>query len=441
VDALRFGIGGTGICVQGYWHLTPSPEDSESAEVMRGIVTSTLKTMTSEENAIISFRASPLAIFSYSKGIVDQQITTPPLFNPWSREPITGARYLTENRINGGSSLFKSLSWFAATFDGDFLTPPFLNPLIPTKFRPPRPVIRQTNRSWGRRLLYLEDANASERSRGGWQLTTAGVWQEYQTVASLDSDGGSGWKLWQIPPGNNLIGLPLPLRPPEPSIEGVVVIQLLSSLPSSFTSRQLLLSNLWLLSFDEEVLGLSELGAPAGIAYETSFNTSGLRLSFRGVSQSLPSYVRRFCRSLLQHHVKMLEGTTKISESVYQKGLLDAGWSSKISRLNRLNKQSISGSTIQISEQDVANQGSFFLTCTTGGILITQGDVLPKEGNKLIDDVAYIFRDYGNAASHFQTNPEIRDLLYVPYWRPRDSSPCLLPGVQLVSEACGRVPR
>jgi hypothetical protein len=226
VDALRFGIGGTGICVQGYWHLMPSPEDSESAEVMRGIVTSTLKTMSSEENAIISFRASPLAIFSYSKGIVDQQITTPPIFNPWSREPITGARYLTENRINGGSSLFKSLSWFAATFDGDFLTPPFLNPLIPTKFRPPRPVIRQTNRSWGRRLLYLEDANASERSRGGWQLTTAGVWQEYQTVASLDSDGGSGWKLWQIPPGNNLIGLPLPLRPPEPSIEGVVVVQL-----------------------------------------------------------------------------------------------------------------------------------------------------------------------------------------------------------------------
>jgi hypothetical protein len=71
VDALRFGVGGTGIGVQGYWHLVPSPEDSTSAAVMRDIVTNTLNTMASEENALISIRASQKAIFGYSQGIAD----------------------------------------------------------------------------------------------------------------------------------------------------------------------------------------------------------------------------------------------------------------------------------------------------------------------------------------------------------------------------------
>lgn len=271
VDALRFGIGGTGLGVPGYWHLMPSPEDNEGAEAVKKIVTDTLNTMSNEENAIISFRASPKAVYSHSKGIVDQQISIPPLFSPWEREHITGARYLAESRINGGRSLFKSLAWFAANFDGDALTPPFLNPLIPTKFRPPRPVIRQSNPAWGRRLLYLEDANASSQqsSTGGWKLTKAGVWREYETVTKSESEGSSSnWKLWQIPPGrNSLIGLPLPVRPPEPSIEGVVVIQLLSTLPVSFTPRQLLVSNLWLLSFDQEILDLvsKKISAPTSI--------------------------------------------------------------------------------------------------------------------------------------------------------------------------------
>jgi insulysin len=440
VDAQRFGVGGTGIGVEGYWHLIPSPQDDEGSERMRQIVHNTLVAMSNEQNAIVSFRASPKAIFEFSQGIVDQKITTPPLFSPWQVEPITGARYLVESRLNGGDSYFKSLAWFAANFDGDKLTPPFLNPLIPTKLRPPRPILTQ-QAPWGRRLFYLEDANAFDVSnnnkRNGWKLTKAGVWREYQSSMSNIKD--SNWMLRPIPPGySDLIGLPLPARPPEPSIEGVFVIQLLSSLPSSFTSRQLMLSNLWLLSFDEEILDLSELGASAGTAYETSFNSNGLRLSFRGVSQTLPSYVRRFCRRLVQHHTRILDGSTKVSESVYRKDALEAGRSSKISMLN--NGHSMSSFSSQFSEQDIANQGSFFLKCTSGGVVITQGDILPKEGNTMLEDVRYIFRDY-TASNHFETNPDIRDLLYRPYWRPRDSSPCLLPGVALISESCGRVPR
>jgi insulysin len=257
VDALRFGAGGTGIGVPGYWHLIPPPDDRVSATAMRDIVTDTLNKMSSEEGAFISVRASQKAIFGHSQGIIDPKITTPPIFSPWNREPITGARYLVESRIIGGSSLFKSFAWFAANFDGVELTPPFLNPLIPTRFRPPRPVITQSNPVWGRRLLYLEDANALEESRR-WRLTTSGLWREYEIVSTPSpGEENTNWKLWQIPQGKtDMIGLPLPLRPPEPTIEGAVVIQLLSSLPSSFTPRQLVLANLWLLSLDDAILDL-----------------------------------------------------------------------------------------------------------------------------------------------------------------------------------------
>jgi hypothetical protein len=134
----------------------------------------------------------------------------------------------------------------------------------------------------------------------------------------------------------------------------------------------------------------------------------------------------------------MLNGSYRISDSLYQKSMLDVSRSSKVIKLNR---DSNSSTSRQVNEQEVGNQGGYFLKCTTGGILITQGDVTPTESRNLVQDVKYIFREYGNAASHFGANPEIRDLLYAPYWKPRDSSPCLLPGVSLVSESCGRVPR
>jgi len=181
----------------------PSPEDNIGIERMREAVTETLRVMVDEEKAIISFRASPKAIFEYSGGIVDQKVTTVPLLAPWKREPITGARYLVESRANGGTSYFKSLSWFAATFDGEELSPPYLNPLVPTNIRPPRPIIERKG-DWGRRFFYLEDANASEDTdrtigRSGLKLTNEGIWRELKTTVPLEVD--SNWKLWQIPPG------------------------------------------------------------------------------------------------------------------------------------------------------------------------------------------------------------------------------------------------
>jgi insulysin len=443
VDALRFGIGGTsGVGNNNFnWYLMPSPEDNIGIERMREAVTETLRVMVDEEKAIISFRASPKAIFEYSGGIVDQKVTTVPLLAPWKREPITGARYLVESRANGGTSYFKSLSWFAATFDGEELSPPYLNPLVPTNIRPPRPIIERKG-DWGRRFFYLEDANASEDTdrtigRSGLKLTNEGIWRELKTTVPLEVD--SNWKLWQIPPGyKGVVGLQLPVRPPEPGIECAVVVQLLSSLPAAFTTSQLALVNLWLLSFDDEILGLAELGAAAGIAYETSLNRSGLRLCFRGVSQTLPSYARRFCRRLIQHHVKLLDGSTKMADSVPFRASAIANRSPQMTRAE---KDYVANFVIGVSERDVANEASFFLKCTSGGYLITQGDILPRESLKLLSELQFIFRDYTKASNSFAASPDLRDLLYRPIWKPNVSSPCLLPGVPLISDACGRVRR
>jgi len=440
VDSLRFGIGGaSGIGSNDFgWYLMPSPEDEECVLRMREVVTDTLRTMSDDRSPLVSFRASPKAIFAFSGGIIDSAISTPPVFSPWRVEPITGARYIVESRANGASSYFRSLAWFAARFDGEELTPPYLNPLLPTKFRAPRPVIERRAAWGGSRYFYLEDASANDESirssRGSLKLTNVGTWRE---LRALSEGEGSNWKLWHIPPAKKDLGLPLPVRPPEPSCESAFVVQLLSSLPSTFTSSQLALVNLFLLSFDDEILDLARLGSTAGIAYETSMNTAGLRISFRGVSQTLPSYIRRFCRRFVQHHSKLFDGSTKISQSVYQRAISDANRSPKI---NRLQKQQVVDTTMQVSEKDVAKQGLFFLRCTNGGYLISQGDVLPNESLKLLSDLQYIFQGFGSADG-FSVQPDLHDLLYRPFWKPRDASPCLLPGISLISDSCGRIPR
>mmetsp|Transcript_23282 Transcript_23282/g.45042 ORF Transcript_23282/g.45042 Transcript_23282/m.45042 type:complete len:1027 (+) Transcript_23282:268-3348(+) len=442
VDAQRYGIGGNGgIAVQGNWHLMPSPSDDKCADKMKEIITDTLKIMSDEEAAIISLRASSKAIFQFSGGLIDQKISTSPLLKPWRVERVTNARYLLENRAYGGSSYFKSLYWFSGTFDGEKMTPPYLNPLIPTVFRAPRPVLERQTAWGGRRYFYLEDANASEipqKSIVGLKLTNQNIWSELQLSQTLEVDYKDSrilWRLWQIPPSYvGLIGLPLPMRPPESTIECAFVVQLISELPSQLTSNQIALANLWLLSFDDEILDLAELGSVAGIAYETSLNQAGIRLCFRGVSQTLPSYVRRFCRRFIQHHMNLVDGTTIISDSAYQRAEIEASRSPKISRLQK--QQNI----IRAPEREVGMEGLALMNSIAGGYLISQGDVLPNESRLLVTSLQQIFGGFKVSIDPFP-EPPLREVMYKPYWKPRDASSCLLPGVTLISDACGRVPR
>ena len=133
-----------------------------------------------------------------------------------------------------------------------------------------------------------------------------------------------------------------------------------------------------------------------------------------------------------------MDGSTKISESLYQRAIADANRSPKV---NRLRKQKTDSFSSRVSERDVANQGMSLLRATSGGFLISQGDVLPKEALKMLSEIELIFRDFTRSSDNFVINPDIGDLMYLPFWKPRDASPCLLPGVALISDACGRIPR
>jgi len=443
VDSLRFGSGGTnGVANEDYnWYLMPSPDDSNSVLQMKQLVTETLYTMSDESSSLVSFRASPKAVFTSSQGIIDERISTPPVFLPWQREPITGTRFYIENRASGASAYLSSLEWFASVFDGEELSPPYLNPLLPTRIRSPRPIIERQVGQWGgSRYLYQDasdDDNLARSSGKKLKLTNAQTWREYTSGFSVDSVE-SRWRLFLVPPNKaSYIGLPLPLRPTEPSVECAFVVQLLSSLPFTWSSSDLALSNLWLLSFDDEILDLAELGAVAGIAYETSGNTSGLRLSFRGVSQTLPSYVRRFCRRFVRHHVNILEGTTQVPRAVSERAISDA---SRSPLLDSMQRQQVIDTVNQASDKDIARKAKQFLESTGGGYLISQGDILPTESSKLLADLQDIFRDYCTS-NEFTIQPEVRALLYRPFWKPRSSSPCLLPGINLISDSCGRIPR
>ena len=98
----------------------------------------------------------------------------------------------------------------------------------------------------------------------------------------------------------------------------------------------------------------------------------------------------------------------------------------------------------RIQKKDVTKQGLFFLRCTNGSYLILQGDVLPNESLKPLSKLQYVFWNFGPFVKEKEVNQNESDLTtisYQPFWKPWDDSPCLLPGLSLISDSCGQIPR
>lgn len=116
---------------------------------------------------------------------------------------------------------------------------------------------------------------------------------------------------------------------------------------------------------------------------------------------------------------------------------------SRAPRVSQLRKRQIISAMKDSTAFDAAVEGiSFFKSCN-GAFFLTQGDLLPAESILLREELKEIFRPImigmnGNTPS---ATPRILDLLYKPIWKPRSASPCAIPGMHLVSDACGRVPR
>lgn len=183
----------------------------------------------------------------------------------------------------------------------------------------------------------------------------------------------------------------------------------------------------------------AELGAPAGLSYAISFNKFGLRICFLGISQNIASYARRFCRRLVVEHTLLLKGPDQLDPTVVDMTIFLVN---RATSLSPLRKRQIITSLKESTAPDVALEGYSFLKSCTSAICLAQGDFLPKEAVGLVNDLQGIFVDaISNDGSQTSAAvPPIGDVLYKPNWKPR-SSLCSIPGIPLISNACGRVQR
>jgi insulysin len=234
----------------------------------------------------------------------------------------------------------------------------------------------------------------------------------------------------------------MPPGPPEATCRCAFVIELLSSRPARATVRQAAHAELWKLSFEAAASDLAELGAPGGLAFDVSFNKYGLRLAFLGISQTLPSYVRRMCRRFVEHPRQLLEGPEMLTSAVRNVAILAAR---RQPRLTARRSRVISNLRSS-SAADAAAEGVAFLRSCSGAVAFAQGDLRPQEVEELMSDLKSIFlessddRAFSGRLSS-SAIPTIGDLVYAPQWKPRYGSPCMLPGMVLLSDPCGRVPR
>lgn len=188
----------------------------------------------------------------------------------------------------------------------------------------------------------------------------------------------------------------------------------------------------------------AELGASAGLAYEWSFNQYGLRLCFRGLSQSLPSYARRFCRRLVMHHKRLFSGSVALSAPTIE---LATSQAERAYNAGEWRGKEIRKALFDSTARDAAREGRTFLNSCRGGMALAQGDILPTESVQLLDEIKGILSFSANdhrsltVTKEVAERPDLRQILYRAMWKPRSSSPCYIPGICLISNACGRIQR
>lgn len=170
-----------------------------------------------------------------------------------------------------------------------------------------------------------------------------------------------------------------------------------------------------------------------------SFNKFGMRICFVGLSQNIASYARRFCRRFVEHQTRLLEGPESLSPLVVETALRKANGGINMSALRRRRIVSL---LQEASAVDVAVEGIAFLKSCSGGVCFTQGDLTPREAVALLGDLKTILRKAtGSNVKPTPAIPEVGDLTYRANWIPRSASSCTIPGANLVSNPCGRVPR
>lgn len=401
VDSMRYGVD---TVQSGRWYRFPSTEDFGGLGLnrMRTTLSSALSIMSDPEEALIIITAGDKAITMTQSGIGNDPIP-PVLSSKWNRENISGARVYFQEMLPLKSRVEQTL--LTKIISKEELLRPIYNPFVLTSLRPPR---------------------ASDRIEE--PLDAPGV-----------SDAVRKWDV--LKPG--LIRMALPRSPPEANCRCAFVLQLLSSRPARASAEQAAHAELWRLTFDETAKDLAELGAPGGLAYELKFNKYGLRISFLGLSQTIPSYVRRLTQILAKHQQNLLKSQKTLSQSIVSSALADAN---RARSLSPARKYIIVNTLQKSTSYDVALEGIAFLQSCTSAVCFSEGDLTLNETESLLKNVQTILKDSIGAISikdeqNISTIPSVEDLIETPNWKPRNASPCCIPGVSLMSDVCGRIPR
>jgi insulysin len=249
VDAQTYGMGGSsGVGVPGIWPLLPPLDDPTILSDLRKAISEILTVMVDPKYAITILTASNKAILESRYSFVDDPIPPPLLSNRWKMEPISGARYLTNDMM----SIYGYLEeWITNRFEEDVMRPPSYNPLIPSKLRPPRHIKEQVSSDGTRKLYYLDTEQDS-------------IWREFVTKTldgadkdpwkdrAVDQQISADWQLYQ----SSGAGLPLPMMPLEPTCRCSIVVQLLSSRTARASVDQAAFAQLWMLSFENAIMDL-----------------------------------------------------------------------------------------------------------------------------------------------------------------------------------------
>ena len=292
---------------------------------------------------------------------------------------------------------------------------PVYNPLVPLSLTPPR--------------IINTDFESKEPSR---KNTYHGRSRGY--------DVERGWTVL-MPEEENESYMPLPRSPPEANCRGAFVLQLLSSRPLMSNAEQAAYGELWRLSFEDAVTNFAQQGASGGLAYELRFNQYGMRISFLGPSQTLPFYIKRMMELLTEHQMPLLKG----KRSLRNRSIAIAE-ANKARDLSPMRRKIVIDTLQKATVYDVALEGIFFLRSVESAVCFSQGDLTPKETRDLLNTVQEVLKGSIGKNSKGQGSfsgamPSIDDLIATPMWKPRNGSPCYVPGVSLMSDACGRVLR
>jgi len=433
-DGQIYGIDGPrGVGTPG-WRLMPSPEDTAGALNIQKTMQSVLSRISDPSTAITTVTASQRAIQSSRGNGLDEEPF--PSFSPasWLISPITQARFLPQNNILAG----KINVWLVARLLEERLQSPDLNPLIPPTLRPPRSSLQSSANTIRSTVELQQDSLQLFAVASPPSTDNYAVYDSYDpTKASLVRDY---WALLKVFSHDNEvpIELYLPRTPPEASSRAVFVLQLLSSRPPRASAEMAAHAEIWRISLEYALSDLAELGAPAGLAYEISYNNFGMRICFLGLSQNIASYARRLSLRVVDHTNQLLEGPDQISDNV-----IDAS----IRNINRFRmspqrKSLVLNTLRQTTASDAAREGTGFFNSCSGGVCFAQGDLLPSEALDLLADLKKIFRKTaGGNLLPFPAVPDVDDLLYRATWIPRSASVCTISGASLISNPCGRVPR